>query len=142
MIRTKTKEKSLATLTKELDEVFSLFIRLRDSDNNGTVTCFVTGERVFWKDCDAAHWIHRSQMATRWDEENVHSTTRDTNRYEDPYEHERRYTNAMKKLYGKEICESLKRQSKSLAKYTRPELISGIEHYKLEVAKLKMEKGL
>jgi len=43
---TKSKAKSVAQLTKELDEIFSLFIRYRDSDYLGNVTCFVTGKRL------------------------------------------------------------------------------------------------
>lgn len=142
MIRTKSKQDSLSTLIKKLDTVFSEFIRLRDCDDNGTVTCFVTGERVWWRDADAAHWIHRASMPTRFNEDNVHATTKDTNQFEDPYEHERKYTRAMLKQYGAFRLDVLRALAKGLQKYTRPEILSMIETYSEKVKQLKKQKHL
>lgn len=139
-MRTRVKEKSLAVLTKELDEVFSTYIRLRDADENGTVTCFVSGERVFWKDADAAHYHVRQHMGTRWDEMNVHACSLDSNRY-DP-EHQNKYTARMIGEYGTHSLVILGWRAKSLRKFTRNELLEMIDKYKLKVLELRKQKGL
>lgn len=140
MITTRHKEKTLSKLIKELDTVFSLFIRLRDSNEQGTVTCFVSGEKVFWKDSDASHFIGRASMATRYHEQNVHACTKDSNQYDQ--DHNDKYIFRMMQRYGMTFVSMLKSQSKSLQKFTRPELTEMIEEYKVKVAELKRLKGL
>lgn len=135
-----TKPKSLSLLTSELDIHFALFIKLRDADANGTITCFVSGERVFWRDSEAAHWQKRAHMGTRWNEKNVHACTVESNRF-DP-EHDKKYTSRMMTKYGMPMCAVIQRLALSLQKWTRPELEEKIEYYKSEVARLKKEKGL
>lgn len=66
----KKKEKKLSQLIKELDAVFSKFIRKRDSDENGTLKCVSCKEPVFWKDAHCCHYMDRQYKATRWDESN------------------------------------------------------------------------
>jgi hypothetical protein len=139
-MRTRTKEKSLAILTKELDTVFSEFIRLRDADENGTVTCFVSGERIYWRDADAAHYHVRQHMGTRWDEMNVHACSVDSNRY-DPDHHEK-YEKKMVEKYTLHYVIILGWRSKSLLKPTRSDLEEMIEKYKSKVAELRKLKGL
>lgn len=136
----RTKEKSLAVLTKELDEVFSLFIRLRDADENGTVTCFVSGERIYYRDADAAHYFVRQHMGTRWDEMNVHACSVDSNRY-DPSHHDK-YADKMVIRYSAMDFILLKERSKSLAKFTRSDLLEMIEKYKVKVSELRKIKKL
>lgn len=142
MIRTKPKQDSLSTLIKKLDTVFSEYIRLRDCDDNGTVTCFVTGERVWWRDADAAHWLGRSLMPVRFDERNVHATTKDTNQYEDPFEHGRKYDAAMKRHYQQCEVETLVLKSVSVQKFMRHEILELIETYTEKVKQLKKQKHL
>lgn len=141
MIKTRPqKTKTTSKLIKEMDEVFSLFVRLRDADRQGTVSCFVTGERIYYKDCDAAHFIDRAHMATRWEESNVHACTVDSNRY-DP-DHLEKYEKAMDKAMGHSWVMYLKTQSKMLTKFTAAELQEKIEFYKEEVKKLRALKKI
>lgn len=135
-----TKPKSVASLKKELDGIFSAFIRLRDADNSGTVTCFVTGERIFWKDADAAHWIVRAKMATRYDERNVHACSIDSNRF-DP-DHTQVYSVRLSERYGEGIADELISKASGLQKFTRPEMEGMIMNYKRKVKELKKQKGL
>lgn len=137
---TKPKQKTLPGLIKELDTVFSQYIRLRDSDAGGTVTCFITGERIFWKDADAAHWIKRGNMSMRYNERNVHATTIESNRF-DP-DHDELYTRRMVDRYGIIGCGNLKMLSIGLQKFTRPELEEMISDYKEKVKQLRKDKGL
>lgn len=132
--------KSISALKKDLDGIFSEFIRIRDADNAGTVTCFVSGARIFWKDADAAHWIVRDKMPTRYDERNVHACSRDSNRF-DP-DHTQTYTVRLMDRYGKGIANELLSKSIGLQKFTRPELELMIMDYKRKVKALKKQKGL
>jgi len=65
------KKKSKAKLIKDLDKVFSLYIRLRNSDQNGTVECYTSGKLMHYKDAHAGHFISRRHLSTRWNEINV-----------------------------------------------------------------------
>lgn len=142
MSKQSIKKEGLSVLIKKLDTVFSEFIRLRDCDDNGTVTCFVTGERVWWRDADAAHFIDRGIMTTRYDEINVHATTVDTNRFEDPYKHKEKYRRALISKYGMDEVHGLEKKSISLQKYVRSDLTWLIDHYSEKVKQLKKQKGL
>lgn len=135
-----TKTKSVASLKKELDGIFSAFIRLRDADNSGTVTCFVTGARIFWRDADAAHWIVRAKMPTRYDERNVHACSIDSNRF-DP-DHTQMYSARLRERYGKELEQELISKASGLQKFTRPEMERMIMDYKRKVKELKKQKEL
>jgi len=141
MILPKVKHKSsLSTLIKELDTVFALYVKLRDCDNSGIVTCFVTGERLWYLDCDAAHFIPRAQMGTRWDEINVHATSIDTNRFD--VDHECQYWNALNKAYTWGQVKALQQRGRSLQKFMRHEIQDLIDLYKTKVAELKKLKNL
>ena len=62
--------KSIKQLKKELDRVFSLYIRLRDSDSNGFGRCITCGRVRHYKKADCGHYMKRQYLATRYDEKN------------------------------------------------------------------------
>ena len=64
-------KKSVSKLKKELDKWFSLYIRLKYSDDNGMVICFTSGRKYHYKNIHAGHFISRRHLATRWLEQNV-----------------------------------------------------------------------
>ena len=66
----RTKTASMKSLRDKLDRVFSQFIRLRDSDENGTVACVTCGALKHWKEVHAGHFIKRQHMSVRWDPRN------------------------------------------------------------------------
>jgi Bacteriophage Lambda NinG protein len=63
---------TLSKLKKELDRVFSIFIRERDSNEYGHGSCVTCGLNKHWREMDAGHYMPRQDLATRWDEHNVH----------------------------------------------------------------------
>ena len=63
--------KSISKLKKELDKWFSLYIRLRDADENGVVICFTSGRAYPYKNIHAGHFMSRRCLSTRWCEINV-----------------------------------------------------------------------
>lgn len=141
MIKTRPqKTKTTSQLIKELDDVFSDFIRLRWADHRGYVLCFLTGRKAYWKEMDAAHWKSRKHMGTRWDEHNVHAVTVDSNRFDT--DHLPQYDKAMFSTYELSECQRISDASKSTMKFTAAELQEKIEFYKEEVKKLRALKKI
>lgn len=64
------KQTGLSTLIKKLDAVFSKYIRLRNADGNGFVTCFTCGAVHHWTKAQCGHHMKRQYMNTRFDEMN------------------------------------------------------------------------
>jgi hypothetical protein len=127
------KDKSLSVLIKELDDVFSKYIRRKDSVN-GKVKCFICGVWIPMSTADNMHYIDRDQMTTRYDEMNCHEGCQQCNRF-DPY-HKERYCKKMIFTYGFDAVIALEQKSRSLAKFTRYDLLELIQEYK---TKLKLK---
>ncbi|MDD3404947.1 MAG: recombination protein NinG [Paludibacteraceae bacterium] len=58
---------------KQLDCIFSEYIRLRDANRGGYVSCISCGARISWKNSDAGHYVPRGNMSLRFDEKNVNA---------------------------------------------------------------------
>ena len=65
-----TKARSLKSLEKTADKWFSLYIRLRDADENGMVKCVTCGKIAHYKEMDCGHFVTRNHKVTRFREEN------------------------------------------------------------------------
>ena len=63
---------------KELDSIFSKYIRLKES-KDGVCTCITCGKRDSWKNMHACHYIGRRYIGTRFDERNVHAGCHECN---------------------------------------------------------------
>jgi hypothetical protein len=71
MPTTRSKTKKKPNPKKELDRVFSLYIRQSYADSNGYVQCYTCNAQKHWKDMHCGHFVSRSHLATRFDEDNV-----------------------------------------------------------------------
>lgn len=58
------------SLKKKLDNIFSKYIRFKNSDKDGYCICITCGKRVFWKEIQNGHYITRNHLSTRWLEQN------------------------------------------------------------------------
>lgn len=64
---------STSKLIKELDKVFSIYIRRKDANEHGLVKCFTCGKYNHWQkegNIHCGHYISRVHMGTRWEEKN------------------------------------------------------------------------
>lgn len=61
-----SKRKTTSQLTKELDRVFSLFIRQFYANKEGMVKCFTCSTIKHWKEMQNGHYISRSVRVLRW----------------------------------------------------------------------------
>lgn len=66
----KTKKPKIKNLKKKLDEVFSKYIRQKYADSEGMVECYTCPTKKHWKEMQCGHFISRSYLATRFDEDN------------------------------------------------------------------------
>jgi len=68
--KAKSNKPTKSKLVKELDRVFSIFIRMFYADENGFVSCYTCDKEDHWKFMQNGHYISRANMNTRWDFEN------------------------------------------------------------------------
>jgi len=61
----------IAKTKAKLDSIFSTYIRLKGSNEEGWGECFTCGRLRHYKEVDCGHFITRAKLATRWDEINV-----------------------------------------------------------------------
>ena len=64
-------KKTISKLKKELDTWFSLYIRLKYSNEYGMVQCYTSGRVYHYKQIHAGHFMSRRHLSTRWCEQNV-----------------------------------------------------------------------
>lgn len=75
-----SQDEDLQTLVKDLDIIFSRYIRLKDADLYGCIECYCCGAKVKWTMSDASHFIPRGHMYTRFNEMNVKPCCQPCNR--------------------------------------------------------------
>jgi hypothetical protein len=127
-------------LVKKLDEFFSLFIRMRASDESGYAECFTCGVTKRWREGDAGHFMGRGAMNTRWDETNVQFQCKKCNIFRNGEQY--LFSVNLNKEYGEGTSDTLLRYSKQSRKYGVVELSELKESYKDKVEELRASKGL
>ena len=60
------RKRSYASLKRQLDKVFSEFIRRRLASAAGIAVCVTCGSRKNWKEMQCGHFIPRHYLAGRW----------------------------------------------------------------------------
>lgn len=134
------KRESIAKLKSKLWTIFSKFVRLRDADMYGYVTCITSGARIFWSKSQAGHFISRRYNATFIHEKNVHAQSAHSNIFLSGEQYI--YGKRIDEIYGKGTADEIVALSKTEFKFTEEWLLAKTEHYKKEVERLKKEKGL
>jgi hypothetical protein len=134
--------KPIAKLKQELDMVFSWFIRLRDSDENGYCACATCGERIFWsaKGSQNGHFMSRIHQNTRFHEQNCSMQCIGCNVYKAglAYQHGKH----LDQKWGEGTADRMVELSKLSSKLTREWYEEKILYYRERVKELKQEKGL
>ena len=132
----------LPTLKRNLRIVFSEFIRLRDTDENGWGYCCDTGKKIHWKEANAGHFFSvKGNPALMFEENNVHLQSRMSNkmmRNSITYN----YFLYMEKKVGREEMDRMAKLRGEPFKFTREWMESKITYYKEQVDKLKKSKNL
>ena len=139
-LETTPKRPSVSTLVKKLDVVFSEFIRLRDSRPFGykAFRCISCGQVKPYEQMDCGHFIGRTNMATRFSEDNCNGECRSCNRFS--ADHIIYYQRNLEKKLGTNRVATLVALGHSSKKWAVWELEILITHYKNEVKKMKAER--
>lgn len=110
-------------LIKELDVIFSQYIRLSNSID-GFCTCVTCGRVYEWKKIQAGHFMSRQHYSVRWDERNVKPQCYGCNVMQQGRQYE------FSKYLGQELSNELYLLSKQTRKFTENELEEMIQEYK------------
>jgi len=125
---------------KKLDDAFSEYIRLRDADDNGYITCCTGGGRVFWKYADCGHYIDRGNMATRYHEKNCHAQSKEWNQFKNKEVMLEAYEEFLVDKYGENIIDDLETLKHNTLRISNNEAILLIKHYKAKAKEFKKLK--
>ncbi len=127
-------EQSYKTLKRILDDTFSEFIRLRDTQE-GWGICISCGKPTLYDKGDCGHYIGRGCLALRWSEKNCAFQCRDCNRFKEG--NKIGFKKGLIKKHGENVVPLLEIQQKSNVKYGRFELRTMIDYYKGEILQMK-----
>ena len=132
--------KTISKLKKELDKWFSLYIRLRESEE-GLVQCFTCGKVSHYKSgMQNGHFQSRKHLATRWDEENCQVQCVGCNMFKAGEQY--KFSIALESKYGEGTAEKLELLARTIMKVSRIDYEEKISYYKKAVENLKKEKGI
>ena len=111
---------SYQSAKRELDRVFSLYIRKRDPK------CACCGRPA--EVC--GHFIPRGKLSTRWDEDNCFGWCEDCNNLEQVTRTDPRWREIHISIIGEPARLALESLSKCVTKYTEAELREKINYYR------------
>ena len=132
--------KSISKLKKELDKWFSLYIRIRESEE-GLVQCFTCCKVSHYKSgMQNGHFQSRKHLATRWDEENCQVQCVGCNMFKAGEQY--KFGLNLDAKYGEGKAEELEFLARTIMKVSRIDYEDKISYYKEAVEKLKKEKGI
>lgn len=122
-------------LKEKLDREFSRYVRLRDADEQGNVTCFTCGDRKHWKNMHAGHFQSRTKHSVRWDVMNVKPQCPRCNLFN----HGEQYVFGRKldEIYGEGTAERITRLGNAIVKHTDADYEELAQVYKEAAAKLE-----
>jgi hypothetical protein len=133
-------KKSISKLKKLLDKWFSLFIRLRDADDNGLCQCFTCGKVDHYKKLQCGHFQSRRKHSTRWDIRNCQVQCVKCNMFNQGEQY--LFAIGLDSKYGEGTADELIFLSNQTTKFTRVEYEDYVFYYKSIVENLKQEKNL
>ena len=129
----------IAKTKAKLDSIFSQFIRLRGSNEEGWGECFTCGRFRHWKEVDCGHFITRAKLATRWMEENCQFQCKQCNMNGGQ---QFVFGKRLDEEYGEGTADRILQESNKTKKWSVPELEELCRHYKKRVDEIKAQRGL
>lgn len=121
------KRKSVASLKKKADKIFSLYIRHRDSEN-GLAECITCGVMKPIKEMQNGHFVSRRSSKLRYDEFNCNAQCVGCNMFKQGEQYI--YGKNIDRKYGKGTAESLMAQRNETHRFTVSELEEIVEYCK------------
>jgi hypothetical protein len=132
--------KSISKLKKELDKWFSLYIRLRESTEEGVCQCFTCTKVDHYKKMQCGHFQSRRHHSTRWNEQNCQVQCVACNMFRSGEQW--KFGLRLDYKYGEGVSEELQTLANTTHKKAKWEYEDDISYYKNFVNNLKKEKGI
>lgn len=127
----------LSKLEKQLDSLFSKYIRLLWADRYGMLYCFTCDDRIHWKKAHAGHFKRRGRHhSLRWNYVNVAPQCYTCNCTKNGMEET--FKENLIKGYGADILEYIEKKEKVLFKLSEDWLKSQIVFYSTLVRKMEV----
>ncbi len=118
-------------LVKELDRVFSIYIRQKYADMYGFTECYTCGTKLYWSELQCGHYYSRKYYSTRWDEDNCRPQCYKCNML--LRGNLNAYTKNLFLELGEQKYNELTENSKTFYKLDVKELEKKIKHYKVAI---------
>ncbi|MBC8475089.1 MAG: recombination protein NinG [Bacteroidetes bacterium] len=135
-------KKTISKLKKELDTIFSVFIRLREANEYGYCQCFTCGVVRHYKDgMQNGHFQSRKHLSTRFSEDgNCEVQCVSCNIFGSGQQW--KFGMNLDAKYGEGRAVELEFLARTTLKISRAEYEEKISYYKNLVENLKEEKGI
>lgn len=134
------KRMSISQLTKKLDTVFSLYIRLENANNKGMVKCFTCDNEHHYKAIQNGHFQSRRFMSTRFNPFNCAPQCYACNVGMSGMQYE--FGKRIDLMYGPGVADLIVQKSKAVCKFQPEEMLELIELFAEKVDKLKKQKDI
>lgn len=131
----KKKSESLSKLKAKVWKLFSEFIRRRNADWRGYISCVTCHKKSHWKGLQAGHFVGGRHSNLLFDLRNCHSQCYRCNCI--LHGNLIPYYEFMLKTYGQEVIDDLKAKDKVCKQFTRKELELLELAFKEKISKLK-----
>tara|TARA_R100000388_G_scaffold64040_1_gene46675 strand:- start:632 stop:1021 length:390 start_codon:yes stop_codon:yes gene_type:complete len=125
---------TISKLKKKLDKIFSEYIRRRNADDLGFITCFTCGVKKHWKEQQAGHFQSRSHHSTRWDKVNVQVQCVKCNMYRQGEQY--KFGLYLDERFGEGTAKDLENRAKTIVKLNRVDYEEAITRYKQKLKEL------
>jgi hypothetical protein len=136
----KKKLKPITKLKKELDAIFSTYVRLRDCSIDGIAICVTCNTSNHYKKLQNGHFMSRRHMSTRFEEQNCAVQCMGCNMYNQGMQYE--MSKYLDKKYGEGTAEAMQLKSRQLGKIGRHDYDYMIDLYKDKVKTIKLNKSI
>lgn len=120
---------------KMLDAAFSQWVRLKSSDENGFVRCFICGIRMRWNRSVLMHFQSRTCLATQWDEIGCQAGCQMCNGKD--LGDRSAFARRIDEDYGSGTADALMIKSKKSTKYTTIDLLTRARWYRERIKHIR-----
>lgn len=134
--RRKNHPPTMKGITLKLDNIFSMYKRLLNTNDDGYIKCFTCGRYFTYADIDCGHYISRTHKSIRWLDENTEPQCRSCNRFHEGVKDI--FALNLVRKYGASILQELDNKKNQIKKYTVPELDGMLEEYREKIEQLKL----